>query len=103
MDYLVSATPTGGLADLAADERTDLMAREREVAGALIAAGAITWMWRLPGTEASLSIWNAGSEEDLRGHLETLPVYPYNDVRITALAVHPAFPTALRADRAAAS
>ena len=29
--------------------------------------------------------------------LRTLPVYPYNDVEITALVAHPAFPTSLRA------
>lgn len=97
MDYLLTATPTERLTDLADDERADLMAKEREAAGALIADGAITWMWRLPGTETSISIWNAESDEDLHERLETLPVYPYNDVEITALATHPAFPTALRA------
>jgi muconolactone D-isomerase len=102
MNYLVTATPTERLTGLTTDERAGLMAREREVASALIATGAITWMWRLPGTEASVSIWNAESDEELREHLEELPVFPYNDVEITALAAHPAFPTALRADRAAA-
>jgi muconolactone D-isomerase len=99
MNYLVTATPTGRLADLPADELEELMAKEREVAGALIAAGAITWMWRRPGTEASISIWNAESDESLRQDLASLPVFPYNDVEITPLAAHPAFPAPLRADR----
>jgi muconolactone D-isomerase len=97
MDYLVKATPTGRLLDLSAEDRDKLMAREREVATALIAAGAITWMWRLPGTTTSVSIWSAGSAGALDADLETLPVFPYNDVEITELAEHPAFPTSLRA------
>ncbi len=96
MDYLVKATPTGGMLELSADDRDELMAGEREIAGALIAGGAITWMWRLPDTGTSISIWNAESAEALDAHLRTLPVFPYNDVEVTALAAHPAFPTPLR-------
>ena len=99
MDYLVRAIPTGGLLELSADERDELMAREREVATALIGAGTITWMWRLPDSGTSVTIWNAESAEALDAHLATLPVLPYNDVEITALALHPAFPTPLRAVR----
>ena len=97
MNFLVKATPTSGLLDLSADDRDELMVGEREVAAALIAGGAITWMWRLPGTTTSLSIWNAESAEDLDAHLMTLPFFPYNDVEVTALAPHPAFPSSLRA------
>ena len=97
MDYLVKATPTGGLLALSADDREELMAGEREIATALIAEGAITWMWRLPGTGTSVAIWSAESAEALDAQLRTLPVHPYNDIEITALAPHPAFPTSLRA------
>jgi muconolactone D-isomerase len=99
MDYLVTATPTGRLLDLSADDRDTLMASEREVATALIAGGTITWMWRLPDTDVSITIWNAESAEALDAHLKTLPVFPYNDVEVTALAAHPAFPRPLRATR----
>ena len=97
MDYFVTATPTGGLADLSDGDRDVLMAGEREIAGALIAEGAITWMWRLPGTSTTLAIWNAESAEALDAHLETLPIFPYNGIEVTELAAHPAFPTSLRA------
>lgn len=96
MDYFVKATPTGGLADLSDDDRDELMAGERQIAGALIAEGAITWMWRLPGTSTTVSIWNAESAEALDAQLKTLPIFPYNDVEVTELAAHPAFPTPLR-------
>jgi len=101
MEYLVKATPNGRLRDLSADARDELMAREREVATALITEGAITWMWRLPDSTTSLAIWNAESVDALDAQLETLPVFPYNDVEITALAAHPAFPTSLSAARTA--
>ena len=95
MDYLVKATPTRELLDLSAVDRDELMAAEREVAGDLIAGGAITWIWRLPDTQTSIAIWNAESAEALEAHLKALPVFPYNTVEITALAPHPAFPTSL--------
>jgi len=101
VDYLVRATPTGGLLELSAEEREELMAREREVATALIDSGAITWMWRLPDSGTSVGIWNAESAEALDAHLRTLPIFPYNVIEITALAVHPAFPTPLRAEAGA--
>ncbi len=97
MDYLVKATPTGRLRELSADDRDQLMAHEREVATALIARGTITWMWRLPDTTTSITIWSAQNAEALDAHLRTLPIFPYNDIEVTALAPHPAFPTSLRA------
>ncbi len=103
MDYLVKGTPTRRLLDLSADDRDELMVGEREVATALIASGTITWMWRLPGTNTSVAIWNVESAEALDAHLKTLPVFPYNDVEITALATHPAFPTSLRTAPTASS
>jgi muconolactone D-isomerase len=96
VDFLVRATPTGGLLELSPEERDDLMAREREVATALIEAGTITWMWRLPDSGTSVTIWNAESTEALEAHLATLPVLPHNRIEITALAPHPAFPAPLR-------
>ena len=99
MDYLVRATPTGGLLELSAEDRDELMGRERAIATALIDAGTITWMWRLPDSGTSVTIWNAESTEALEAHLGTLPVLPYNDIEITPLAVHPAFPTPLRSVR----
>jgi muconolactone D-isomerase len=97
MDYLVKATPTRELLDLSAADRDELMAAERDVATGLIAGGVITWMWRLPDPQTSITIWNAESAEALEAHLKALPVFPYNTVEITALATHPAFPTSLSA------
>lgn len=97
MNYLVKATPTRRLTALTADERDELMVGERDAATSLITAGAIVWMWRLPDTATSLSMWDAESQEALGAHLRTLPLYPYHDIEITGLGAHPAFPTALRA------
>ena len=102
MEYLVKATPTGGLLELSPDERDELMAGEREVATGLIDAGTIVWMWRLPGDGATLAIWNAETEDALDAYLRTLPVFPYNAVEISALAGHPAFPSPLRSTTAPA-
>ena len=97
MNYLVKATPTRQLLALTTAEHDALMGGERAAATALITAGAILWMWRLPGTATSWTMWDAESEEALDVHLKTLPLYPYHDIEITGLGAHPAFPTALRA------
>jgi muconolactone delta-isomerase len=97
MNYLMKATPTQRILALTADEHDELMAGEREVATALITAGTIVWIRRLPSTTTSLTIWDAGSEEALGAHFKTLPLFPYLDAEITALSAHPAFPTALSA------
>ncbi|WP_181779081.1 muconolactone Delta-isomerase [Pseudonocardia pini] len=97
MNYLVKATPSRRLAELSAAERDALMPGERVAARTLIAAGDLVWMWRYPGSTASVSIWNAGDAEMLDEHLQALPMHPYHDFEITALDSHPAFPAALRA------
>ena len=97
MNYLVKATPTRQLLALTAAEHDEFMVGERVAATALITAGAILWMWRLPDTTTSLTMWDAESEEALDVRLKTLPLYPYHDIEITSLGAHPAFPTALRA------
>lgn len=97
MEYLVKATPTGGLSELPADELDELMAREREIATAMIGSGTITWMWRLPDSGTTLAVWNAENAEALDAHLRALPVFPYNVIDVTVLAAHPAFPPPLRA------
>ncbi len=98
MNYLVKATPTEQLLALSADEHDELMARERVVAADLIAAGALVWMWRIPGTATSLTIWDTDSDDALEAHLRTLPLFPHHDIETTTLAAHPAFPAVLRVD-----
>lgn len=95
MEYLVKATPTGGLAEMPANERDELMVRERTIATAFIDSGTITWMWRLPEGGITLAVWNAESPEALDAHLRTLPVFPHHVIEVTALASHPAFPAPL--------
>jgi muconolactone D-isomerase len=97
MNYLVKATPTRRLAELSAVERDALMPGERAAAEALIDAGVLVWMWRSPDGTTSLSIWQADDAEVLGERLLTLPLHPYHDLEITALASHPAFPAPLRA------
>ncbi|MEJ2861943.1 muconolactone Delta-isomerase family protein [Actinomycetospora flava] len=95
MNYLVKATPTERMRTLGADERETLLAGEREAATALITAGSLAWMWYLPDSRTSVSIWNADDRDALDADLRTLPFLPYHDLEISVLAAHPAFPTPL--------
>jgi muconolactone D-isomerase len=74
--------------DMAEDERAALLARERERGRALKDAGVIQDMWRLPGRLANVGIWRADSATGLHDALTSLPVWPWAQVEVTALADH---------------
>ncbi|MCW2947617.1 MAG: Muconolactone delta-isomerase [Actinoallomurus sp.] len=70
-------------------ERADLLAHEAARGRELVAAGTLRHIWRLPGRLANVAIWSAGSVEELHDALVSLPVWPYAEIEVTALAAHP--------------
>lgn len=88
MDFLVRievALPH----DLPAPDRTELLARERERGRELRAAGTLARIWRLPGRFANVGVWTAPDADALHDALTSLPLWPYAEVTVTALARHP--------------
>jgi muconolactone D-isomerase len=77
------------VAELAAGEREAILAAEARRGQALLAAGAIAHIWRLPGRRANVSIWRAADATELHDLLSSLPVWPYARMTVTALAAHP--------------
>lgn len=75
--------------DMPADQRAELLARERDRGLALRAEGTLTRIWRLPGRLANVGIWSAPDAEALHEALTSLPVMPYATVSVTVLARHP--------------
>ncbi|MGD0980360.1 MAG: muconolactone Delta-isomerase family protein [Solirubrobacteraceae bacterium] len=63
---------------------------EAEVArgGELADAGMLRAVWRVPGRFANRAIWSADDATALHAALVSLPLWPYMDVRVTALARH---------------
>ena len=69
--------------------RNDLAARELARGRALQDAGSIVRIWRVPGRHANVAIWQAADASDLHDLLTSLPLFPWMDIDVEALALHP--------------
>ncbi len=76
-------------ADMAANQRAALADAERRRGSELIAVGAITRIWRLPGRSANVGIWRADSATELHQLISSLPLHPWMIVDVEAIAFHP--------------
>ena len=74
---------------LDAAEADDLKARERAHAQELQRDGRWRHLWRVAGRYANVSVFDVGSPDELHELLSSLPLFPYMDIRVTALARHP--------------
>lgn len=91
MEFLVQIKvnwPPNG--DPALKER--LMAAEVSRARELAEAGKVHRLWRVPGRWANVGIWDAKDASDLHEAISSLPLFPWLDVTVTALAKHPSDP-----------
>jgi muconolactone D-isomerase len=71
------------------EEADALKAREREIAQALQRDGRWRHLWRIVGRYANASVFDVASGEELHDLLSGLPLFPYMDITVTALAHHP--------------
>lgn len=67
----------------------DLQARERAIARDLQTDGRWRHLWRVAGRYANVSVFDVASADTLHDLISGLPLFPYMDVRVTALARHP--------------
>ncbi len=75
--------------DLPADERRRLLAAELRRGKELRANRAIQRIWRVPGALRNVGIWCATDATELHELISSLPLFPYMEVAVTPLAVHP--------------
>lgn len=52
-------------------------------------AGHLVDIWRISGRYAAFSVWDARDHDHLHEILSNLPLYPYVELKVTALATHP--------------
>ena len=76
-------------AELPDTERADLASRELERGRALQEAGTIVRIWRIPGRTANVAVWKAGDATELHERLASLPMFPWMDIEVEPLALHP--------------
>jgi muconolactone D-isomerase len=79
---------------MTAEERADLDTREAEVAHRLAAARRIVHIWRIPGRQANVAIWSCVDADELHRSLTSLPAWPWMDITVRPLAIHPLSPVA---------
>lgn len=88
MEFLVrtiTRVPPGTDAEVIAR----LRAEERQRADELRAAGALQRLWRVPGKWATVALYEAADPAALHEIVTSLPMWPYNEVDVEALATHP--------------
>lgn len=88
MLYLVSMTVRLPR-DLDPGEVEELKAREKERALHLQRQGRWVHLWRVAGRYQNYSIFDVSDHDELHTVLLSLPLFPYMDVEVTALAHHP--------------
>ena len=81
---------TVGIPHDADPERIKLLgAQEHERAKELQEQGKWVHLWRVAGKYANISVFNVESPAELHEVLNSLPLYPFMEVEVTALCHHP--------------
>jgi len=75
--------------DTADEVRDRLRKGERERAMELREAGILKRLWRVPGRNATLGLYEAEDPAALHDALTSLPMWKWMDVTVEALATHP--------------
>ena len=74
---------------MTSDERERLRGIERARAMELREQGILKRLWRVPGRRAVVGLWEADDATALHEALASLPMFPWMDVSVEALATHP--------------
>lgn len=75
--------------DMPAEQANDLKQREKAYSQELQRNGQWPHLWRVVGEYANYSVFDVASNDELHTLLSSLPLYPYMQIRVTALAKHP--------------
>lgn len=76
-------------ADVTEPRRRELLDAEAERGRELLASGALRRIWRVPGRSSNVSLYAADDATELHALLTSLPLWPWMDVHVEALAIHP--------------
>lgn len=74
---------------ISAAEFDALKATEKAKAEELQRAGTWRHLWRVAGRYANVSIFDVDGPQELHDLMMGLPLYPFMDVKVTALCRHP--------------
>jgi muconolactone D-isomerase len=80
--------------DMDPDRLAALQAAEAERSRELVAQGVLKRIWRIPGRRANVSLYEGPDADAVHTALMSLPLYPWLDIDVQALATHPVEGTA---------
>lgn len=69
--------------------REQLRTAERARAQQLREAGVLKRLWRVPGRNATIGLYEAADPADLHDALTSLPMWKWMDITVEPLATHP--------------
>ncbi len=75
--------------DMPPAQADEIKTREKAYSQELQRDGRWRHIWRVAGRYANVSIFDVASVDELHDLLSGLPLFPYMDIRVTALAQHP--------------
>lgn len=81
--------------DAPAKKRGEIFEAELAQGQRLAAEGKLRRLWRVPGRWANWSLYDVADATELHQALTSLPLYPWMDIEVHALAEHPNDPLAL--------
>jgi muconolactone D-isomerase len=75
------------------ERRAELRDKEVKMAGELAKQGHLVRMWRVVGRRENWGLWRAKDATHMHEILSSLPIWPYMDVTVQAMARHPVDPS----------
>jgi muconolactone D-isomerase len=75
--------------DMDPARREELLAAERRRGRELIDQGLLVRIWRVPGRLANVSLYRAADATEVHAAVTSLPLWPWCEMRVEALAEHP--------------
>lgn len=75
--------------DMQPETAEAIKAKEKAYSQELQRDGRWVHLWRVVGEYANYSVFDVSSHDELHDLLSGLPLFPYMDIKVTALATHP--------------
>ncbi|MGQ0615955.1 MAG: muconolactone Delta-isomerase family protein [Acidimicrobiia bacterium] len=75
--------------DMDAGAKADLVAREQATSLGYQRDGKVKGIWRVVGRYANFTLYDCESNDELHRLLSGLPLFPYMDIQVVPLALHP--------------
>jgi len=75
--------------DMPSEKANEIKAVEKAYSQELQRQGKWRHIWRITGQYSNISIFDVESNNELHDLLMSLPLFPYMDIKVTALSQHP--------------